>query len=237
MDRCTAVVLAAGKGKRMNSTTAKQYLELCGKPVLYYSLRAFQDSFVDDIVVVASPDDMDRLRQDIVEKYGFTKVTHMVEGGAERYDSVLCGLRAIDDCDYVFIHDGARPFIDGEILERAYDMVKRTGTAIVSMPVKDTIKTVDDKGITIDTPDRAHVWQMQTPQVFAFGPIKQAYEKMNLMKDEVAAEGTAITDDAMVMERFGELPVYVSEGSYRNIKITTPEDMLIAEAFLRDRGQ
>ena len=237
MDRCTAVVLAAGKGKRMNSDTAKQYLELCGKPVLYYSLRAFQDSFVDDIVVVASPDDMDRLRQDIVEKYGFTKVTHMVEGGAERYDSVLCGLRAIDDCDYVFIHDGARPFIDGEILERAYDMVKRTGTAIVSMPVKDTIKTVDDKGITIDTPDRAHVWQMQTPQVFAFGPIKQAYEKMNLMKDEVAAEGTAITDDAMVMERFGELPVYVSEGSYRNIKITTPEDMLIAEAFLRDRGQ
>ena len=237
MDRCTAVVLAAGKGKRMNSDTAKQYLELCGKPVLYYSLKAFQDSFVDDIVVVASPDDMDRLRQDIVEKYGFTKVTHMVEGGAERYDSVLCGLRAIDDCDYVFIHDGARPFIDGEILERAYDMVKRTGTAIVSMPVKDTIKTVDDKGITIDTPDRAHVWQMQTPQVFAFGPIKQAYEKMNLMKDEVAAEGTAITDDAMVMERFGELPVYVSEGSYRNIKITTPEDMLIAEAFLRDRGQ
>ena len=236
MDRCTAVVLAAGKGKRMNSDTAKQYLELCGKPVLYYSLKAFQDSFVDDIVVVASPDDMDRLRQDIVEKYGFTKVTHMVEGGAERYDSVLCGLRAIDDCDYVFIHDGARPFIDGEILERAYDMVKRTGTAIVSMPVKDTIKTVDDKGITIDTPDRAHVWQMQTPQVFAFGPIKQAYEKMNLMKDEVAAEGTAITDDAMVMERFGELPVYVSEGSYRNIKITTPEDMLIAEAFLRDRG-
>lgn len=236
MDRCTAVVLAAGKGKRMNSTTAKQYLELCGKPVLYYSLKAFQDSFVDDIVVVASPDDMDRLRQDIVEKYGFTKVTHMVEGGAERYDSVLCGLRAIDDCDYVFIHDGARPFIDGEILGRAYDMVKRTGTAIVSMPVKDTIKTVDDKGITIDTPDRAHVWQMQTPQVFAFGPIKQAYEKMNLMKDEVAAEGTAITDDAMVMERFGELPVYVSEGSYRNIKITTPEDMLIAEAFLRDRG-
>ena len=240
MDKCTAIVLSAGKGKRMGTEVAKQYLDLNGRPVLYYCLKAFQDSFIDEIVIVASPEDHAFIKEDIVDKYGIDKVKSIVEGGKERYHSVMNGLRAAGSCDYVFIHDGARPFIDNDILMRAYAMVKKKGTAIVAMPVKDTIKTVDDNGITVDTPDRAHVWQMQTPQVFSYGPILEAYEKMikceKNSEDKDGRENSpgviVITDDAMVMEKFGSLPVHVSEGSYRNIKITTPEDMLIAEAFI-----
>lgn len=284
--KCTAIVLSAGKGKRMGADRAKQYLDLCGRPVLYYCLKAFQDSFVDEIIIVASGEDHDYIREEIVEKYGLTKVLKIVEGGAERYDSVLCGLREMNRGDgscgsnvnhgdgscgtyediltdfsdaeipaghaesagshalsnissYVFIHDGARPFIDNEILNRAYETVKKYGTAIVAVPSKDTVKIVDSEGITVDTPDRSTVWLMQTPQVFAFEPILEAYEKMDEYKKSEASglndkdkAGVMITDDAMVMEHFGSLAVHVSEGSYRNIKITTPEDMLIAGAFI-----
>ncbi len=295
--KCTAIVLSAGKGKRMGADRAKQYLDLCGRPVLYYCLKAFQDSFIDEIIIVASGEDHDYIREEIVEKYGLTKVIKIVEGGAERYDSVLCGLREMNRGDgsygsnvnrgdgscgsnvnhgdgsygtyediltdfsdaaipaghaesagshalsnissYVFIHDGARPFIDNEILNRAYETVKKYGTAIVAVPSKDTVKIVDSEGITLDTPDRSTVWLMQTPQVFAYEPILEAYEKMDAYKKSEAAgprdkdmADIMITDDAMVMEHFGSLPVHVSEGSYRNIKITTPEDMLIAGAFI-----
>ena len=226
-DKCTAIVLSAGKGKRMGGDTAKQYMLLKGRPVLYYCLKAFEDSFIDEIIIVASAGDFDFIKKDIVDKYGITKVVKMVEGGAERYDSVLCGLRAAGRCDYVFIHDGARPFVDREILNRAYETVKQYGTAIVSVPSKDTVKIVDGEGLTLETPDRKSVWLMQTPQVFAYGPILEAYERMSESESK-----SGITDDAMVMEEFGDMPVHVTQGSYRNIKITTPEDMLIAEAFL-----
>ncbi len=229
---CTAIVLSAGKGKRMNTETPKQYLQLCGKPVLYYSLKAFQDSFIDRIIVVASPADVSYVQTDIIERYGITKATDVVLGGKERYHSVLNGLRAAWDCDYIFIHDGARPFIDMEILNRAYATVKEYGTAIVSVPVKDTIKIVDDNGVAVETPDRSHVWQMQTPQVFRFKDILIAYEEMIDMEKRLLRDGMKITDDAMVMEHFGTLPVHISEGSYKNIKITTPEDMKIAEALM-----
>lgn len=234
MDKCTAIVLSAGKGKRMGTDKPKQYLDLCGKPVLYYCLKAFQDSFIDEIVIVASAGDFDYIKEEITDKYGITKVKAFTEGGKERYDSVLCGLRAAGSCDYVFIHDGARPFVDEVILKRAYETVRKFGTAIVSVPSKDTVKIVDGEGITVDTPDRSSVWLMQTPQVFAYEPILKAYEKMavnGLSGENRSAAG--ITDDAMVMERFGDLPVHVSEGSYKNIKITTPEDMITAEAFLK----
>ena len=253
--KCTAIVLSAGKGKRMGSDIPKQYMLLDGKPVLYYCLKSFQDSFIDEIVIVASEADFSFVKEDIVDKYGITKVKSIVAGGAERYDSVLCGLRAACGCDYVFIHDGARPFADEEVLNRAYETVRKYGTAIVSMPVKDTIKVVNDEGVTVDTPDRRRVWLMQTPQVFAYMEILEAYERMDrYMKNKTGSDpgnreaGSAviydmenrfknlnITDDAMVMENFGNLPVHVSEGSYRNIKITTPEDMIIAQAFLKQR--
>ncbi len=237
MGKCTAIVLSAGKGKRMGADRAKQYLDLCGRPVLYYCLKAFQDSFIDDIVIVASVDDFDYIREEIVNKYKITKVTGIVEGGAERYDSVLAGLHAVGSSEgkagnsYVFIHDGARPFVDEEMLTRAYETVKKYGTAITAVPSKDTVKIVNNEGITLDTPDRNTVWLMQTPQVFAYEPILEAYEKMHRYMEALPRMST-ITDDAMVMEKFGDLPVHVCEGSYRNIKITTPEDMKVAEAFL-----
>lgn len=239
--RCSAIVLSAGKGKRMGTDKPKQYLDLCGKPVLYYSLKAFQDSFIDEIVIVASKDDHSYIKEEIVDKYGITKAVKLVEGGAERYDSVLCGLKAAGSLDinraggsdYVFIHDGARPFIDDEILNRAYDTVIRYGTAIVAVPAKDTVKIVDDKGVTVDTPDRNHVWLMQTPQVFKYKEILEAYESMAEYKEaENPKDMPRITDDAMVMEHFGKLPVHIARGSYRNIKITTPEDMVIARAWI-----
>ncbi|MBR5767023.1 MAG: 2-C-methyl-D-erythritol 4-phosphate cytidylyltransferase [Lachnospiraceae bacterium] len=233
-EKCTAVVLSAGKGKRMGTDTAKQYLDLKGRPVLYYSLKAFQESFIDEIVIVASPEDHSYIKDEIVNKYNLSKVSAVVEGGKERYHSVLCGLKAADSPGYVFIHDGARPFIDGEILERAYETVKKYGTAITAMPVKDTVKIVDDEGVAVDTPDRNSVWLMQTPQVFEYKEILKAYESMIKNEDALIKEGIRITDDAMVMERFGSLKVYVSNGSYRNIKITTPEDMVIAEAFIEN---
>ena len=232
--KCTAIVLSAGRGSRMGTDTPKQYLDLCGRPVLYYCLKAFQDSFIDEIIIVAAKDDFSYIKEEITDKYGITKASSMAEGGAQRYDSVLNGLRAVEESDYVFIHDGARPFVDGEMLARAYETVSKFGTAIVAVPSKDTVKITDEKGVAVDTPDRSSVWLMQTPQVFLFKEIKEAYERMAAQKNEdESGSAVKITDDAMVMELFGTLPVHVSPGSYRNIKITTPEDMLIADAFLR----
>lgn len=233
-EKCTAIVLSAGKGSRMGTDKPKQYLDLCGRPVLYHSLKVFQDSFIDEIVIVASKDDFTYIKEEITDKYGITKVSGITEGGAQRYDSVLNGLRAVKGSDYVFIHDGARPFVDDEILKRAYETVRKFGTAIAAVPSKDTVKITDEEGVAVDTPDRSSVWLMQTPQVFRYNDIKDAYERMAAQQDnDQNGQPLKITDDAMVMEHFGTLPVHVSMGSYRNIKITTPEDMLIAEAFLR----
>lgn len=233
-EKCTAIVLSAGKGSRMGTDKPKQYLDLCGRPVLYHSLKVFQDSFIDEIVIVASKDDFTYIKEEITDKYGITKVIGITEGGAQRYDSVLNGLRAVKGSDYVFIHDGARPFVDDEILKRAYETVRKFGTAIAAVPSKDTVKITDEEGVAVDTPDRSSVWLMQTPQVFRYNDIKDAYERMAAQQDnDQNGQPLKITDDAMVMEHFGTLPVHVSMGSYRNIKITTPEDMLIAEAFLR----
>lgn len=233
-EKCTAIVLSAGKGSRMGTDKPKQYLDLCGRPVLYHSLKVFQDSFIDEIVIVASKDDFTYIKEEITDKYGITKVSGITEGGAQRYDSVLNGLRAVKGSDYVFIHDGARPFVDDEILKRAYETVRKFGTAIAAVPSKDTVKITDEEGVAVDTPDRSSVWLMQTPQVFRYNDIKDAYERMAAQQgNDQNGQPVKITDDAMVMEHFGTLPVHVSMGSYRNIKITTPEDMLIAEAFLR----
>ncbi len=230
-----AIVLAAGYGKRMNSTVAKQYMLLKDKPVLYYSLKKFEDSFVDDIILVT--DNVFYCQQEIVEKYGFQKVRKLVTGGAERYHSVHNGLIAAetllqgeDAC--IYIHDGARPFVEEAILLRAKESVEQYGTGVVAMPVKDTIKIVDENCFVASTPNRFRVWQMQTPQCFLFHAIKSAYDTLILKEQELLKKGVAITDDAMVMEQFGNKKVKLVEGNYQNIKITTPEDLLIAESFL-----
>jgi 2-C-methyl-D-erythritol 4-phosphate cytidylyltransferase len=231
--KTTAIVLAAGQGKRMNSKVPKQYLLINNKPVLYYSLKAFEDSLIDDIVLVTGKDDEQYCQKEIIEKYGFNKIRTIAEGGKERYHSVYNGIKAIAwECSYVFIHDGARPFVDNDIIVRAYDEVKKSRACIVGMPVKDTIKISDANGYVADTPLRSLVWQIQTPQTFERKLITAAYDKLILNEERLISEGVAITDDAMVVEYFEKVPVKLVQGTYENIKITTPEDLKIAETFL-----
>lgn len=228
------VVLAAGQGKRMNTKTAKQYLLLKEKPVLFYALSAFEQSEIDEIVLVVGADEIEYCRREIVEKYHFSKVKAIVQGGRERYHSVANGLRACGSCDIVLIHDGARPFVDQEMIGRAVSGAKKYGACIVGMPVKDTIKIVNDEGFIESTPNRRSVWMVQTPQAFLYDLIAPAYEKLLLEEKKLEQEGIQITDDAMVAERFTGQKVKIVEGSYRNMKITTPEDLQTAELFLEN---
>lgn len=224
----TAIVLAAGKGSRMQSAVPKQYLELCGKPVLYYSLAAFEESFIDEIILVAGKDDISYCKEQIVERYGFQKVTEIIAGGAERYLSVYQGLLAAEEADYIYIHDGARPFVDAAILSDAKACVEQYQACVAGMPVKDTIKIVDAEDFAKDTPERKYVWQVQTPQVFSYALVREAYDM--LMEDQ---DAYSVTDDAMVVETMLNYPVKLFQASYKNIKITTPEDLQIAELFVQ----
>lgn len=223
----TAIVMAAGSGKRMNSKVHKQYLIIQDRPVLYYSLKAFEDSAVDEIVLVVGKGEEKFCRKEIVDKYGISKVKAIVEGGKERYHSVFEGLKQTSDADYVLIHDGARPFVNQDIIRRCMQEVQKYQACVVGMPVKDTIKIADEGGYAKQTPDRKNVWMIQTPQTFSYALIYEAYEEM------LKTEDTAITDDAMVLERIKGKKSKLIEGSYRNIKITTPEDLLIANVYLQ----
>lgn len=225
MAEYAAIVLAAGSGKRMNSTVHKQYLALGGKPVLYYSLKAFEESSVSFIILVTGAGEEEYCRREIIEKYGIQKIKQIVTGGKERYHSVYEGLKAAGGADYVLIHDGARPFVDQGMILRSMEAVREYQACIVGMPVKDTIKIADRDNFTIDTPDRQQLWQIQTPQTFSYKMIYEAYKQMLMVEDD------KITDDAMVLERMTGQRVKVIEGSYRNIKITTPEDLIAAEAY------
>ena len=227
MKKYTAIVLAAGTGKRMNANVHKQYLEVAGKPVLYYALKAFEESEVSEIILVTGAGEEPYCRREIIEKYGFQKIKAVVAGGKERYHSVYQGLLAAEGADYVLIHDGARPFVDKMMIRRCMEAVEKYQACVVGMPVKDTIKIVDEEQFARETPDRNSIWQVQTPQTFSYSLVKEAYRKM------LEQEDAAITDDAMVVERMTAVPVKLIEGSYRNIKITTQEDLLIMEAYLR----
>lgn len=231
-EKITAVVLAAGQGKRMKSAVQKQYLLLNGKPVLYYSLKAIEDSFIDEIILVVGPGEIEYCKKNIVHKYNFQKIGKIVEGGKERYHSVYQGILAAGECDYILIHDGARPFVDSGILDRVREAVKKYSACAAAMPAKDTVKIADDGGFAIQTPDRRHVWLMQTPQAFSYNIIKQAYTALMEQEKTLTEKGIMITDDAMVLETFGSVPIKLVEGAYRNIKITTPEDLIIGQNLL-----
>ena len=220
------IVLAAGKGSRMKSDTPKQFLEIAGKPVLYYSLKVMEESFVDEVILVTGEDLLSYCKEEIVDKYGFTKVSHIVAGGSERFLSVYQGLLAANGADYVYIHDGARPFITQQVLKDAKACVETYKACAAGMPVKDTIKITDEKGFAKNTPNRNLVWQVQTPQVFAYQVVKCAYDTLLSLE-----ETPAVTDDTMVVENMTQTPVKMFEASYMNIKITTPEDLGIAELF------
>lgn len=231
----TAVVLAAGTGKRMGTKIQKQFLTIQGKPVLYYALAAFQNSpLIDSVLLVTGAAEVPYVQKEIVEKYGFTKVMAVTEGGAERYSSVWEGLKTLkkrltkeQQEGYVFIHDGVRPFLYEEILARAFDAVEQYHACAVGMPSKDTVKIADREGFVANTPDRSLVWSIQTPQVFDFSLAYEAYEALE------KSGRSDVTDDAMIVEAFTDTKVRLVKGSYKNIKITTPEDLKIAETFLK----
>ncbi len=223
----TAIVLSAGRGTRMGSVVPKQYLNLKGKPILVYCLEAFEKSSVDEIVIVAGAEDVDFVKKDIVEKYGITKVKSIVPGGNYRFESVEAGINACTrETEYVFIHDGARPLISTEMIEKLKEEVKERKAVLASCKAKDTIKVTDENGKVCGTPERESLRQVQTPQVFEYTLIKKAYNKRR------AADDKTVTDDAMTVERYTDASVYLVDTGDGNIKITTPFDMLVAEAVL-----
>lgn len=224
-DKITAIVLAAGQGKRMNTLVAKQFLELKNKPVLYYSLKAFEESFVDEIILVCGHGQIEYCKDNIVKPYGLKKVEQIIEGGTERYDSVYKSLQAIDQTDYVLIHDGARPFILSTLINEVIEAVRESQACVVATPVKETIKIVDPEGWVKETPSRNLLWSAQTPQAFEYDYIKEAYEILYMHDRE---ERKCFTDDAMVFETFIKKPVNIVKGDNNNIKLTTTEDYALA---------
>ncbi len=199
MGKIAAIILAAGQGKRMKSKIQKQYLLLKEKPVLYYSIRAFEQSSVDTIVLVTGKEEMLYCKEEIIKRYNFQKIDYITEGGRERCHSVYKGLQALPkDIEYVLIHDGARPFVTKQMIEGTITAVKEYKACVVGMPVKDTIKITNTDQFSIQTPERQYVWAVQTPQAFSFELVWKAYSM--LMEKEIL-----VTDDAMVFTLSSEI--------------------------------
>ena len=224
-----AIIPAGGSGKRMRERISKQYLLLHGVPVLIHTLRVFQNSpMVHDIFLVVPPDDVEFARREIVYPYGLSKICQVLPGGRERQDSVKNGLDAVgDEHDIVVIHDGVRPFINQELLHLAIVEAHREGAVTLGIPVKDTVKTVDDDGWITGTLRRDGVWLTQTPQAFKREIIKKAHKAAH---DDLYYG----TDDASLVERLG-IHVKMIAGSYENVKITTKDDLLLAERLHRSK--
>lgn len=222
----TAIITAAGKGTRMNSELNKQYIEIAGIPVLARTLAVFQEcEYIDEIIVVVNEDDINFCRHRIVEHYNFSKVKALVSGGTERQNSVYKGLCAAKpDCEIVLIHDGARPFVTNNNIVNCINAAKAYGACGLGVRLKDTVKISDQNGFVEATPDRSSLWSIQTPQGFGYKLIMNAHEK-------AIKSGYIGTDDMVLVERHG-IPVKIVEGNYQNIKITTPEDLVIGEAIV-----
>ncbi len=220
--KVSAIIVSAGKGQRMLKGPKKQFLPLAGKPVLCHTLDRFEACpGIDSIILVVSPEDMTYCMKEIVEKYRYRKVSQVVSGGKTRQDSVKNGIDALSpDVNVVVIHDGVRPFVTGGMIENSIHSAMEKGAAVTAVPVKDTIKVGGPDGTVQRTLDRNGLWQVQTPQAFKITVIKKAYQK-------AMQEGFYGTDDASLVERLG-LKVHILSGSYSNIKITTPEDLVLA---------
>ncbi len=224
--KVAVVITAAGKGTRMHSNINKQYMELGGMPVLARTIAAFQQcSQVDEIIVVINEEDINFCKNKIIERFQFSKVKSLVSGGAQRQNSVYKGLCAIgDDCGIVLIHDGARPFVAIESISESINTAQKFGACGLGVRVKDTIKISGPNGFVASTPDRSSLWSIQTPQSFDYGIIMRAHEAA--VKNNYTG-----TDDMVLVEKLG-IPVKILEGSYNNIKITTPEDLIVGESIL-----
>lgn len=228
--KATVLIPAAGMGRRMGVSINKQYLDLAGRPILTHTLALFESHpQVEHIYPIIPRDEIPHCRQQIIDRYGFSKVRRLVPGGAERQDSVRNGLLALaeDGLDQperiVLIHDGARPLFNPQLLPKLIERIATEGACIIGVPVKDTIKEVDDDFI-YNSPQRQRLWQAQTPQGFCYQLIASAFARAD-------AERFLGTDDASLLERY-EIPVAILPGDYRNIKVTTPEDLIIATALL-----
>ncbi|MBO7402841.1 MAG: 2-C-methyl-D-erythritol 4-phosphate cytidylyltransferase [Lachnospiraceae bacterium] len=222
----SAIVTAAGRGARMGSKTPKQYLDLCGKPVIYHSLAAFEKCGVDEIIITCTPGDESFIRAEIVEKYGISCVSAIVPGGSERSISVRNGILAAGG-DFVLIHDAARPLISKDLISRCMEAVERFGACVPATPVTDTVKEADSEGNALKTLDRSRLFAVQTPQCFERDLILKAYKKL----EESGILASKVTDDASVVELSGLAKVKLLEGDPDNIKLTTKRDLFIAEVL------
>ncbi|MEG0857491.1 MAG: 2-C-methyl-D-erythritol 4-phosphate cytidylyltransferase [Terrisporobacter sp.] len=219
-----AIILAGGRGKRMGSEISKQYIKIKGKPILYYTLKTFIEcKSIDQITLVLPEDEIEYCKYEILERYSLN-IDRIIIGGKERQDSVYNALESIVNSDIVLIHDGARPFVSNRIIEQGIEFAKIYGAAAPGVTPKDTIKIKNSESFSIETPQRDKLVAIQTPQVFKFNTILECHKKVK--------EGNIIvTDDTMVAELYGN-KVYLYDGEYTNIKVTTPEDLILAEMLL-----
>ena len=235
----TAVILAAGSGKRMKTDLAKQFIPLHGRPMVYYSLRAFAESPVDSIVLVTSKEHLEYCQKEIVDKYNIPKVMSIIPGGEKRYHSSINGVFASPkESDYLLIHDCARPCITGELIMNCMENVIKHRNCTAAVKAVDTICQVDQEERIVNIPNRNVMWSIQTPQCFKYEDIKRAHQL--LLKQEPSmteVEKRAITDDVAVIRKFMEKEVFVFEGSYENIKVTNPGDVAMAEKKYETRGR
>ena len=219
----SAIILAGGKGKRMGSAISKQFIDIKGKPIIYYTLKKFSENKkIDNIIVVLPEDEVKYFKENILKKYEL-RINKIVIGGKERQDSVYNALKSLKNSstDIVLIHDGARPFISERIINEGIKFAEIYGAAAPGVMPKDTIKVKNEKNFSVDTPNRANLVSIQTPQVFKFDEILECHEKIRY-------NGEKVTDDTMVVEKYG-YSVYLYDGEYTNIKVTTPEDLILAE--------
>jgi len=225
-----AIIVAAGEGTRMGSSKNKQYLFIGDRPLIAHTLGVFSSiDLIDNIVLVVREQEMDYCRKNIIEQYGIKNIMALIPGGSERQHSMLKGLDALKGiCDIVVTHDGARPLVTPEIILESISKAYTYGASACAVPVKDTIKIVDSHNYIVDTPNRSKLYRVQTPQTFKFDILYDAHKK-------ALEEGFVGTDDTVLLERIG-VKVKLFEGSYENIKVTTPEDIYIAEAILNYRS-
>jgi 2-C-methyl-D-erythritol 4-phosphate cytidylyltransferase len=225
--RVTAVIPAAGSGMRMGLEEAKQYLEIDGKPLLVHTLRTFQECHaVDSIIIVVPEKDVDYCLHQMVPRYQLSKVYKVISGGERRQDSVRNGIEAVaDSCRWVLIHDGVRPFVSTELIEKVIKAARRYRAVITGLPVTETIKRVDSNANVLETIERNDLWLIQTPQIFG-------REDIHLAHQEALKRGwTEATDDAFLVEKMG-ISAKIIEGEERNIKITTSHDLQVARFLL-----
>ncbi len=240
---CTAILLAGGSGKRMGADKPKQFLEIAGKPLICHALSALEQSqIVDDCILVVAEKDISYMEEQILQKEHFTKVRAVTAGGRERFESVWKGLQALREVaqkdenppQIIFVHDGARPFLSEDILERCFQGAMEYGACVAAVPSKDTVTIADEEGFEAKTPNRRYVWNVQTPQTFRAEVLYSAFDKMaeEFKKKDAFEMLSWITDDASVVEHYNGSRIRLVQGDYRNIKVTTQEDLLVMESFM-----